>query len=157
MNPHDSERLEAATRALLRGIPDRRAPSSLEGRVMAELARRAALPWWRKSFAHWPSVARLAFVAVSALACIAVVSALVTLAGSPGGHQVEGTLSGSFARLLLVRDVLTSIEGTARRLIAAVPPLWLYGTVACIAAFYAALAAIGAATYRAVSFARQTS
>ena len=157
MNPHDSERLEAATRALLRGIPDRRAPSGLEGRVMAELARRAALPWWRKSYAHWPSVARLGFVAVSALACIAAVSALVALSASQGGHQVEGSLSSSFARLLLIRDVLTSADGTVRHLIAAVPPLWLYGTAACIAAFYGALAAIGAATYRAVSFARQTS
>jgi hypothetical protein len=124
---------------------------------MAELARRAALPWWRKSFAHWPSAARLVFVAVSALACVAVVSVLVALVGSQGGHRVEGSISSSFARLLLVRDVFTSFDGTARRLIAAVPPLWLYGTAACVAAFYGALAAIGAATCRAVSFARQTS
>jgi hypothetical protein len=157
MNPLDSQKLEAATHALLRGLPNRKAPSGLEARVLAELARRAALPWWRKSFAHWPSAARMLFLAGSALAGLAAVYLLVTVMATRGGHQVEGSISNSLAWLLMARDVVAAFDGTARRLLAAVPPLWLYGVAGGIAACYAALAAIGAATYRAVTFARQSS
>ena len=142
--------------AVLRRLPDRKAPSSLEGRVLAELSRRAALPWWRKSFAHWPSAVRLSFVLCSALAAFLGVSGLVALAGTQGAHQVTGNISNSLAWLILARDVVASFDGKARQILAAVPPLWLYGVAGGIALCYAALAAIGAATYRAITFSRQT-
>ena len=157
MNPNESQKLETAVHTLLRRMPDRRAPSGLEGRVLAEIARRAALPWWRKSFAHWPASMRLVFVAGSALAGFAAVTGLVALGSSPGAHQLDNAVSNSFAWLILARDVVSSFDGRVRQLISAVPPLWLYGGVAAVAVGYATLAAIGAATYRAVSYARQTS
>lgn len=157
MNPNESNNLESAVTALLRRMPDRRAPAGLEARVLAEISRRAALPWWRKSFAHWPAPARLFFVAGSATVGAAAVAGLVALAGTSGAHQVSGAVSNSFAWLFLARDVLGSFDANVRQLLAAIPPLWLYGSVAAVACGYATLAAIGAATYRAVSFARQTS
>ena len=45
--------------------------------------------------------------------------------------------------------MVAKLNANVRMLIAAIPPLWLYGIVATVAASYAALAAIGAATYRA--------
>ena len=63
-NPH--EKLARALHETLRALPPRRAPRTLETRVFAELERRAALPWWRRSFAHWPRAARALFLLASA-------------------------------------------------------------------------------------------
>ena len=66
-NPKDKNAgLERLLHGALRGAPERRAPAGLEARVFAAIAQRAALPWWRRSYSHWPVGARLAFVALSA-------------------------------------------------------------------------------------------
>src|SRR5207247_1447534 len=66
MSPESNEqRLERTVHQTLRELPLRRAPLSLESRVLAEIQRRVLLPWWRKSFTHWPVAARAAFVVIS--------------------------------------------------------------------------------------------
>jgi hypothetical protein len=66
-DPQDENaKLERLLHGALRGAPERHAPAGLEARVFAAIARRAALPWWRRSYSHWPAGARLAFVALSA-------------------------------------------------------------------------------------------
>ena len=55
--------LEQRVERALRRLPLRTAPATLEARVHRELERLAARPWWRRSFAHWPAVARLGFLA----------------------------------------------------------------------------------------------
>jgi hypothetical protein len=156
MNTNEPDKLEAAIHRVLRSLPDRKAPAGLEGRVLAELSRRAALPWWRKSFAHWPSAVRIAFFAGSALAAALAVSCLVYVMQSRGAHELAGGVSNSIAWLVFARDMMATFNDRVRALISAIPPLWLYGIIATVAASYAALAAIGAATYRALAFARQT-
>lgn len=156
MNTNESEKLEAAIHRVLRSLPDRKAPAGLEGRVFAELSRRAALPWWKKSFAYWPSAVRAGFFAGSAIAAGVVVTALIYAGQSRGAHELAGGVSNSIAWLIFARDMATTLDAKVRMLIAAIPPLWLYGVIATVAASYAALAAIGAVTYRALSFARQT-
>lgn len=69
---NDKEWEQLVDRAL-RQLPLRTAPPTLESRVHRALQRRAALPWWRQSFVHWPTVARAAFV----LVCIALASAML--------------------------------------------------------------------------------
>lgn len=157
MNPNETDNLEAAIHRVLRKLPDRKAPAGLEGRVLAEIARRAALPWWRKSFAFWPASVRMGFVACSALAGLVLAYGLFTLSGSQSALKVAGGISSSLAWFDLARSIVAALDGKVRMLIAATPPLWLYGAAGAIAVSYAALAAIGAATYRAVTFARQTS
>ncbi len=155
MNSNESEKLEAAIHRVLRSLPDRKAPTGLEGRVLAELSRRAALPWWKKSFAYWPSTVRACFFAGSAIAAGLVVTALIYAGQSRGAHELAGGVSNSIAWLFFARDLVATVSDKVRMLIAAIPPLWLYGVIGTIAVCYATLAAIGAATYRALSFARQ--
>lgn len=50
--PDPEEKLERLIHRTLRDLAPRRAPRTLEARVFAELERRAALPWWRQSYAH---------------------------------------------------------------------------------------------------------
>ncbi len=156
MNTNESDKLEAAIHRVLRSLPDRKAPAGLEGRVLAELSRRAALPWWRKSFAYWPSAVRIVFFAGSAIAAGLAVSGLVYVMQSRGAHELAGGVSNSIAWLVFARDMMATFNDRVRALISAIPPFWLYGIIATVAASYAALAAIGAATYRALAFARQT-
>jgi hypothetical protein len=144
-----SDALESEVQRRLREMPLRRAPFSLESRVLAEIARRDALPWWRRSFARWPRPAR----AVFAVACGSLAAALLA-ASWP--FSPSGALAGAGARsaglwLPWARSALTLID-VARELdaalVRAMPLDWLYGLLAAAALLYAALFGLGAAAYR---------
>jgi hypothetical protein len=155
MNPDDQDKLEASIHRVLRRLPDRKAPFSLEARVMAELGRRAALPWWRKSFAHWPAAVRAVFFLVAGLAAALVVAGIFVLGQSTGAHKLTAGVSTSYAWLTLARDVVAAGAYKVKSLTASVPPLLLYAGAATLALCYAAVAAAGAATYRALVTGRQ--
>jgi hypothetical protein len=148
MSKHiDSEqKLERTLTQALEGLPLRRAPSTLELRVVDELKRRAALPWWRVSFTHWPAAPRVAFVAV----CIALVAA--TILG--GVFAFAGDRSFDQAAALVLSwvqpflAVMSSAGGVATLLVRVIPPLWLYGGLALGIVLYVALFGLGAAAYR---------
>jgi hypothetical protein len=154
-NPNDPARLEAAIHGLLRSLPDRKAPSGLEARVLAEIGRREALPWWHRSYAHWPVAVRGGFFVGSAVCAALLVAVLISLGRSTGARELAGGVSQPFAWFGMARDMVTSFDASIRRLIAAIPPFWLYGVVGSVAIAYAALAAIGAAAYRALAYGRQ--
>ncbi len=138
------ERLEAAIDAALRELPLRPAPPSLELRVLEELSRRAALPWWRHSFAGWPGFARVGFV----LMCIVLVG-LALLGGVWVMHNLGspalGALSAPWARNLAA---LVGVAGELAALVRIVPPDWVYEGLAASVALYAALFGLGVAAYR---------
>jgi hypothetical protein len=125
-------------------LPLRRAPPTLESRVLAELERRAALLWWRHSFARWPGMARAVFV----VTC----TALAALGFAGGGWAVAGLRSLQVGpsmpwarKAVAVTDAAHSLAAT---LASAVPPDWIYGGMAVGAVLYAALFGLGAAAYR---------
>ncbi len=62
MNPEYEKQLEVEIDQHLRELPELRAPEGLILRVMQELARRAALPWYQQSWERWPVVARWALL-----------------------------------------------------------------------------------------------
>jgi|HubBroStandDraft_1064217.scaffolds.fasta_scaffold232809_2 hypothetical protein len=155
MNPENSDKLETSIHRALRNLPDRKAPAGLEARILAEIGRRASLPWWRKSFTHWPSAVRAGFFVCSGLAAAALVAGLFVLSQSPGAHEVSSAISSARAWIIIARDLFNASGAKARSLLAAIPALWLYGGAATIALCYAAVAAAGAATYRALSVGRQ--
>ena len=130
----------------LHGLPLRRAPLTLESRVLGELQRRAALPWWRHSFAQWPRAARSTFV----LLCAALAGLVFRAASGPSqvlSHCTQsGVLSLPWARQALM---LTGTAGElAASLVRAVPPDWVYEGLAVSALLYTALFGLAAAAYR---------
>jgi hypothetical protein len=148
MNEHmdGEQKLERAVSRALKGLPARRAPSTLESRVLSELQRRAALPWWRVGFAQWPAAPRVAFVVI----CIALVAA--TILG--GVSALVGVRSlNEVAALVLTwlhpfLAVISSAGGVAAVLVRIIPPLWLYGGMALGIVLYVSLFGLGAAAYR---------
>lgn len=148
MNQNQSaDDLERAlvTRAL-RDLPLRRAPATLEGRVLSELARRAAHPWWRRSFGQWPILARAVFLLICAgLIRLAFLEGAAAVAGVHSLHD-SGVLPLSWARDV---GVLAATAGNLVALLARTsPPSWVYEGIAVCAALYALLFGLGAAVYR---------
>ncbi len=146
MNPHDPEKLERLIHQTLRALPDRRAPHTLEARVLAAVAARMALPWWRQAFTAWPLAARAIFVLVSTAAAAGLVFAVMT--GSDGLPTVAPALArlqAPFVQLNAIGAALSDFCGAVMR---AIPPLWLYGSLAVMAMLYTALFGLSAAAYR---------
>jgi len=148
MNKHTDidDKLERLLQRELSALPLRRAPGTLESRVLGELARRAALPWWQRSFANWPVGPRVIFV----LICVALIGA--TFLG--GVSAVLGVRSLTEVGALLLSwiqpalVVAASAGGLAALLLRLIPPLWLYGSLAVGAMLYVMLFGLGAAAYR---------
>jgi hypothetical protein len=136
--------LEAAIDAALCELPLRSAPPSLELHVLEELSRRAALPWWRHSFAGWPGFARVGFVLICA-----VLIGLVVLGGVWAmrnlGSPALGALSMPWARHVVA---LAGVAGELAALVRIVPAGWVYEGLAASVVLYAALFGLGIAAYR---------
>jgi hypothetical protein len=147
-NPENRDPLEALVHRTLRTQPLRRAPRSLEGRVFAELARQAALPWWHKSYAFWPAPMRVAFFVLSAIAAAVLVTGLYFLSHG-ASRQLSSEVAGRFGWLAFAQETFAAITGSALSVWRSIPPLWLYGGAAMLATAYATLLGIGAAAYRA--------
>lgn len=148
MNPQDQQKLESFINKAVRDLPSRRAPASLESRVQAEILRRASLPWWRKNFAHWPIAAKGLFV----LACAAIIKVLFMVPGwvmsEAGVAQIRGTFAAELQWFRIVRRLLETGMESGQALLAAIPPLWLYGGIAIVVTLYLTLFGLGAAAYR---------
>jgi hypothetical protein len=153
--PRDpDDRLERFVHQTLRDLPVRRAPSSLEQRVQAEIARRIALPWWRKSFVHWPVAARAVFL----LLCIgtvklALMASVWVMAGFDPA-QFREAVATQFTWVENGMAVIQAFTGFFEIIGRNIPSLWLYGALAFIAAMYAAFFGLGAAAYKAMRAAR---
>lgn len=147
-SPDHDRKIERAVHQALRELPARRAPRTLEQRVLAEIERRAALPWWRKSFAHWPVAARAAFLA----GCIGAV--ILVLMG--GGWVMSGfdpaRFHSAFAQPIAWMEtgvaVVHAITGFFEIVVRNLPPFWVQGGVAFLVTMYVALFGLGAAAYK---------
>jgi len=145
--PTDRERqLARLFESTLRDVPLRRAPSTLEARVMAELRHRASLPWWRRSFSHWPVRARAGFGLGSA-ALIAWI-----LVGGASLMDMVQSLPEAGGRWLpwgrLAAALAEAVGELAAAIARAVPIAWVYEGLAVSAVLYAALFGLGIAGYR---------
>jgi hypothetical protein len=130
--------LERLLDRTLRELPLRHAPLTLESRVFGELERRAARPWWRRSFAHWPLYARGVFLAICGV--------LVWLTFLGGAAAVDGVHSLPWAQQAGV--LMLSVGNFAGLLTRLAPPTWLYAGIAVCAVLYAVLFGLGAVGYR---------
>jgi hypothetical protein len=138
MNDRDDEKLERLIGAATAGLPLRRAPAGLEQRVSEEIARRAALPWWRRGFAQWPTAARTGFVIVGVL--------LAGLSLTNGFTPHVGAQALIWVRPFVdLMATFASMLALGARL---VPALWIYLSLSVGALLYTCLFGLGAFAYR---------
>jgi hypothetical protein len=142
------EQLEQLIHRELRSLQPRRAPSTLEARVLAEIERRATIAWYHKSWSYWPAPIRAAFMAVGATTAAAVVVGFYLLSQGAAANAVIHEVAsgvGWISRLVAAGSWTVNL---ASQLLATIPPLWLYGGIAFIAAMYATFVGLGATAYR---------
>jgi hypothetical protein len=132
------EPVERMVDQALAALPLRRAPRTLAARVLGELQRRASLPWWRRTFAHWPLPARAAFLAMCA----------VSIGMALQGAAAAAAAVQSLAWARQAGMVLVSGASLAASLVHAALPAWFYAGIAIFALLYACLFGLGAAAYR---------
>lgn len=131
---------------VLRELPLRHAPATLEARVFRELERRAARPWWYRGFTAWPLATRAAFVALC--------GAIIGFSFLEGSWVTAGARILNGAGALALSWIHPAVAATAwagefsALLVRVVPSTWLYGVFAAGAMLYAALFGLGAAAYR---------
>jgi len=148
MNKMTPEELEKFVHQQLRGLPSRRAPRTLESRVLAAIEQRALIPWYHQSWSHWPAAVRSLFLVLATTVTSAVIggfyvgftgastSSIVVAAG-----QKLGLLAKAYHVALWIVDLCTQMVGR-------IPSLWLYGGLTAIALCYATFFGLGAAAYR---------
>ncbi len=136
--------LETLIGRVCREQPALKAPAGLGARIVAEIERRAALPWWRRSFVHWPVTMRAVFVAVCA--------ALIWASSNPAVMRLSGSLDAPLSWAFRTGVRLSMINGefsrVASTLAHSMSPLWLYGAGLGVCSLYVLFAGLCAATYR---------
>jgi hypothetical protein len=149
-NPDHQEKIERLVHQALRELPERRAPHSLEHRVFAEISRRAALPWWRKSFVHWPLAARAGFIILSAGLVKLALMFGVWIMASLEPARYKAAVAHQFSWMDSFAAVFHALTGSVDIVLRNIPPFWLYGGLAFLATMYFALFGLGAAAYKAI-------
>ena len=140
------EALESASNRVLRDLPQRRAPPTLEPRVLRELRRRDRLPWWRRSFVHWPLLARSAFVIVCGT--LVGITVFCSERDMALGQMVNDAATAPFAWARPAMTAAASVTRLATVLGHAMPPTWLYAGLGFAVLLYLLLFGLGAAAYR---------
>jgi hypothetical protein len=140
------ERLEQFVGGLARTQPLVRAPSSLERRVLAQLAlQRVDMPWWRRGFAHWPLPARAAFLLASFGFLRLAVGAVMSVVSFVDSWGVTGTALSWVHEGGRAAAVTASVGSSVLH---AIPSEWLYAAAAGGFVLYALLFGLGAVAYR---------
>lgn len=138
-------KLERFVGEVLKRQPLRKAPATLEARVFAALEERAAKPWWRESFLHWPIAARIVFLlgsfGVVKLALMAVMWLVTDSRSAPVVTQSLTWYEHS-------ASLLSSLGGLLSTLVHSIPPHWLFIGIAVTTMLYVALFVLGATAYR---------
>lgn len=151
-DPRDA--LERVIHPTLRDLPVRRAPEALQQRVLAEIARRAALPWWRKSFAHWPLSARAVFLVLCVGgAKLALMGSVWVMAGFDA-EQFRAAFTSNFTWIENGVAVVQAIAGVFDVIGRNIPAFWFYVGLSFFAVMYATVFGLGAAAYKVIRAAR---
>src|SRR5476651_573061 len=146
--PRDERQLERDIGTVLSRQPLRQAPSTLETRVLRELALQASKPWWLQGFSRWPWAARVLFlplglglVQLSLLTTGRLMSLWQTV-------QTSAPASSAQSGLQLLGNLSQAVQTLGNMLTHAIPQVWIYGAAGLALLLYAALFGLGAAAFR---------
>jgi len=138
--------LERLIDGVLRDQPLRRAPASLEARVLARIQLQASASWHTVGFARWPMAARFALlVALLAIAKLTV-DLVVWLFSSD--TPVTQTVENSVVWAKSTASVFSTMVSFGRALLDVIPSYWITLALVFSAGTYITLFVLGATAYR---------
>jgi hypothetical protein len=141
------EKLERLVGQALREQPPRRAPASLEARVLREIGARARLPWWRRGIATWPAAVRIPVIAGCAISVPLVWIGSVWLAARLVAVMTHPGIAGPLATVRDTGRTILSLGALSAHIVENIPREWLVGGLIATATLYAALFALVALGY----------
>jgi len=149
MSSHEppDQKLERLVSQVLKDQPLRRAPASLEARVLRELAARARLPWWRRGITSWPAAVRIPVI-VGCAVCVPVVWVLsLWLAGHLVSLATHPGVAGPIATLWDTGRAFAALGSITAHFVHGIPREWLLGGILATGALYGVLFALIAGGY----------
>jgi hypothetical protein len=148
MNKMTPEELEKFIHQNLRSLPPRRAPRALEARIMAAIEQQALIPWYHKSWSYWPAAIRATFLVVATGVTGAVVAAFYLGFNGVDTSAVTAQVGARLSFFTNIYHVAVWIADFGAQVLGRIPALWLYGSLALVAALYATFFGLGAFAYR---------
>lgn len=140
------EKLERLVGRVLRDQPLRRAPASLEARVLEELAARSRLPWWRRGVASWPAAVRVPVITACAV-CVPLVWVLSLWLAARLVATTRSHIAGPLASLRDAGHTLAALGAAITQIFQSIPREWVVGGIIATASVYAVLFALVALGY----------
>lgn len=146
-NPRNRGLEQFISRTLKHG-GHRHAPPTLEARVRRALEQRALLPWWHGPFAHWPAVARGAFL-LGSLGCLGLALIAVTwLSLNVRALSYIDWLMQPRVWMSNGVHVASALSGVFSVTLRSLPVQWIYGGAVFTVACYTTVFGLSAAAYR---------
>jgi hypothetical protein len=140
--------LEELIHREFRRLPAVPAPATLVHRVMLTVHERARQPWWRRSWAGWPTPVRLLFlVGATAFACVCMFS-LVYLGGEVSLASVMTEAGDQVSFLRPVWEVAAALAGALVWLARAASPVLVWSVILTLGAIYLTSVGLGTLCYR---------
>jgi hypothetical protein len=163
--PKNMERAEALVARQLRELPLRRAPVSLEARVMAAIASGAlqpvpvratgsvhdATPWYRNNFRRWPLPIQILFALLSVALAHFLTQQLGGVTTVAPTRLAGEELRSSWSLVQALLTVGASLTDSLRALLRSMPTNWLMVVASGAATSYALLASASAFVYRSIN------
>lgn len=142
---HNSENeLERWADAEFKQMPLIKAPPGLSDRIMSEIARRSALPWWKQPYYQWNILQRAVFIFAS---CV-LLAALLWLSFTFSDSILPGTsifpVSNIYSLAITIIKLTLSVADSVYLVIEAYK-LWFIAVAACVLVLYALCVAAGTA------------
>jgi hypothetical protein len=140
--------LENPIHQLLHNLPDRPAPATLEARVMATIAARESLVWWKRPFMQWPAFWRGLFLVISVLIAVAGVTGFLILHRQGSGHFLAAIHFGPWLETVTLGRAFVTIGHALHIVGDALPSLVPRDWILAGAAAYAAVLLMILGSYR---------
>src|ERR1051326_3013940 len=109
MNPQYDKNLETRIDRVLKGLPELAAPSSLAPRVVAALAARRALPWYRQPWPRWPVALRVATLVFLLASCGGLCVAIYELTKAAGFTLAMQEVSQTFSAVASLWNTINAL------------------------------------------------
>lgn len=151
MRPHPDDELEHWIDRELRGLPDRPAPETLMPRVLQAIAARQSLPWWRKSYVHWPPFARWFFLVASSGLAAFLAYGLWGMLNGATPEVLGAELRSIGAGWNVFRSLVETLGSAARILVKSAGAWWMWGAATVAGVSYLTTVSLGTVCWRLVT------
>jgi hypothetical protein len=142
------QQLEERLDRELKELPELQAPPALAARILSAVSRRAARPWYRRSWQAWPVSLRAAslpiLLAMFGGLCWSVSALAHTVASAPATQKIAGELAG----LRLIWRTLSVLSDAAILSFRHLGPGFLAAVFIALVLAYVACLALGTLSLR---------